>query len=243
MIVTPIKTDRISADEITIEQIVASSISRIEEGSILVVTSKLVSLCENRVVPRHSADKAELIRQESEQYTADVGKYNFPFTIAHNTLIPSAGIDESNGDDYYVLWPEDPQKSANNIRSFLQAHYNVKNVGVIITDSTCTPLRWGTTGISLAHSGFMALRDYVGQPDLFGRPFQVSKANIAGGLAAAAVVTMGEGTEQTPLCVLEDMTFVSFQDKDPSDEELSSLSIPIEQDLFAPFLTSVKWLP
>lgn len=242
MIVTPIRTERVSAGETTLEAVIANSVSNMNEKSILAVTSKLVSLCENRVVPRRDASKEELIRKESEYYTADVGKYNFPFTITHNTLIPSAGIDESNGGGYYILWPEDSQKSANDIRIFLRNRFNIQNVGVIITDSTCTPLRWGTSGISIAHSGFNALRDYIGQPDLFGRPFEVSKANIAGGLAAAAVVTMGEGTEQTPLCLLEDIPFVTFQDENPSEAELNALRIPIEDDLYGPFLTGVKWL-
>ena len=123
----------------------------------------------------------------------------------------------------------------------MQERFKVNHVGVIITDSTCTPLRWGTTGIALAHSGFIAIHDYIGRPDLFGRPLEVSKANISGGLAAAAVVAMGEGAEQTPLCLIEDATFVVFQDSDPTDDELKSLYIPIEDDLFAPFLTSVAW--
>lgn len=241
MIVTPIKTERISAGGRALEDVIASSMTRLEEGSILAITSKLVSLCENRVVPREAANKEDLIKQQSQYYTADVGKYKHHFTIANGTLIPSAGIDESNGGGFYILWPENPQQTANDVRAFLQDRFHIKSVGVIITDSTCTPLRWGTSGISLAHSGFLALRDYIGQPDLFGRAFEVSKANIAGGLAAAAVVAMGEGTEQTPLCLLEDMPFVTFQAHNPTEAELKALRIPIEDDLFAPFLTRVEW--
>ena len=66
----------------------------------------------------------------------------------------------------------------------------------------------------LAYSGFRALNDYVGRPDLFGRPFTVSQADVAGGLAAATVLQMGEGAEQTPIAVLTELPFVQFQDRD-----------------------------
>jgi F420-0:gamma-glutamyl ligase len=102
-------------------------------------------------------------------------------------------------------------------------------------------MRRGTNGIMLGYSGFRALNDYVGRPDLFGRPFTVSQADVAGGLAAAAVVQMGEGDEQTPIAILTELPFIQFQDRDPTAEELATVIISLEEDLFAPFLTSVQW--
>jgi dihydrofolate synthase / folylpolyglutamate synthase len=134
------------------------------------------------------------------------------------------------------------QAAANGIRRHLRHRFGVRQLGTIITDSTCTPLRRGTTGICLAHSGFAATRDYVGEPDLFSRRFRRSQANIAGGLAAAAVVTMGEGAERTPICVIEDIPFVQFQDHDPTAEEIDLGRIPLDEDLFAPFLSAVDWM-
>lgn len=93
----------------------------------------------------------------------------------------------------------------------------------------------------LAYSGFRPLNDHVGKPDLFGRPFRVSQVDVAGGLAAAAVLQMGEGAEQTPIAVLSDLPFVQFADGDPAPEELATIMIPLEEDLFAPFLLSVEW--
>jgi F420-0:gamma-glutamyl ligase len=115
------------------------------------------------------------------------------------------------------------------------------NFGVIITDSTSQPLRLGTTGVAIAHSGFSALHDYAGQKDLFDRPYKVERANVAGGLAAAAVVAMGEGSECTPLCLLNDMPFVQFVAEDPSNTELAADKVAIDQDLFAPFLQAAPW--
>jgi len=242
MIVRTIKTDVITADMLSLTDLLDRSLDHLEEGSVVAITSKVVSLCEGAVVPMEGTDRETLIIQESERYLpASLSKYGHHFTINDNTLIPAAGIDGSNGGDDYVLWPKDPQKTANDVRVYLRNRFNLQNVGVVITDSTCHPLRRGTMGITLAHSGFKALNNYVGQPDLFGRPFAVSQADIAGGISAAAVLQMGEGTEQTPIAVVSDMPFVTFQDHDPTAEELQETIIPVEEDLFAPFLLAVDW--
>lgn len=241
MKVSPIKTRRVSVGALDLVALLEESLGDFSDRAVLAVTSKVVSLCEGSVVPRDGTDKETLIVQESDLYLpGTLSKYGHHFTITDGTLIPAAGIDESNGDGQYVLWPRDPQRTASDIRSYLVDRFGLKHVGVIITDSTCQPLRRGTTGIALAHSGFNAVADYVGTPDLFDRPFGVSQANICGGLAAAAVLVMGEGTEQTPLCVLSELPFVQFHDRDPGPEELPA--IPLEDDLFAPFLNSVTWL-
>lgn len=242
MLVTTLKTQKITAGAIDLTSLLDAAITKLETGSVVAITSKIISLCENNVVPFDQADKQDLIIQESGLYLpAALSKYGHHFTITRNTLIPVAGIDESNGNGNYILWPKDPQATANHVRGYLQQRFNLQKVGVIITDSTCHPLRRGTMGIVLAYSGFLALNNYVDTPDLFGKPFNVSQADVAGGLAAAAVLQMGEGTEQTPIAIVSDVPFVSFQDRDPSSAELAETNIPLEEDLFAPFLTSVQW--
>lgn len=244
MHVTPIKTRRITSGLINLLALIDESLAdiRLENGSILAVTSKVVALCEGNVVPLTDSTKDELVANESDLYLpSTASKYGIHFTITDNTLIPAAGIDESNGDSNYVLWPKDAQKSANEIRKHLIKRFSHEHIGVVITDSTCHPLRRGTTGIAIAHSGFKALRNYVGTPDLFGKNFEVSQADVAGSLAATAVTVMGEGSEQTPLCTISDIPFVVFQDSDPTIEELATTRIPPDEDLFAPFLTNVRW--
>jgi F420-0:gamma-glutamyl ligase len=110
-----------------------------------------------------------------------------------------------------------------------------------LTDSRPLPLRWGVTGFAVAHSGFRALRDYRGQPDLFGRPLRMTQANLADALAAAAVLAMGEGNESTPLARITGVPAIEFQDQAPSPEELANLSTRREDDLYAPLLDSVPW--
>jgi coenzyme F420-0:L-glutamate ligase len=243
MIVTPIHIDTVQAHTISLTDLLDSALSHIDEGSILAITSKVVSLCEGRVASLESTTREALIAAESSYYVpAELSKYGHHFTITNNTLIASAGIDVSNaGGGYYVLWPADPQKTANEIRAHVRERFGLKDFGVIITDSTSQPFRLGTTGICLASSGFKSINSYIGKPDLFGQPLHVNRANMAGGLAAAAVVMMGEGSEGTPLCLLRDLQLVDFQDTDPTPEELAAQRTTLETDLFEPFLRTVPW--
>jgi len=242
MIITPIKTRVIRPNELIIEQVLDESVTDLRENDVIAITSKIISLCEGRVVAMDKTTKDELVKQQSAFYLDNThSKYGFTFTITNDTLIPTAGIDESNGDGVYILWPKDSQKTANRIRKYLQNKFGLTNLGILITDSTCNPMRRGTTGIALAHSGYKALNKYVGKRDLFGRTFNVSYSGISGGLAAAAVVVMGEGNEQTPIAIIHDVPFVSFCKQDPPKRELDELRISKDEDLFAPFLNSIKW--
>lgn len=246
MNIQPIKTNKITPSGPDLFAVLDKAITELGENSIVAITSKIVSICEGRTVPFDKADKEQLIIDESDLYLSKtLSRYGHHFSVVEHTLISSAGIDESNGDSNYILWPKDTQATANQVRQYLADRFGLQNVGVIITDSTCQPLRRGTLGICMAHSGFNALHDYIGQPDLFGKPFKVSMASISSGLAAAAVLTMGEGIEQTPLALITNVGFVEFQQRDPSESELSVLRIPLEEDLFGPFLNnaSIDWQP
>jgi putative folate metabolism gamma-glutamate ligase len=244
MNVRSIKTRKITAQDRDLYAILDSYLTSLQERSILVITSKIVAICEGRMVRLEEADKETLIAQEADCYLpASASKYRVNLTIKGHLLTPMAGIDESNGNGYYILWPSSPQETANHVRAYLRKRFSLHQVGVLITDSKTTPLRWGVTGIAMAHSGFLALKNYIGEPDIFGRPLHMTKANVADALAAAAVVVMGEGHEQTPLAVIDQVPFVTFQEHDPTPEELEQLHIDIEDDLYAPLLQSVEWIP
>lgn len=243
MNIRSIKTEKIIPNRLSLIKILDKYLENLPEKSILVITSKIVAICEGRVVKIGKIEKDDLIKQEAEFYLPrEISKYNFFLSIKNNILLPSAGIDESNGNGYYILWPQNPQNTANKIREYLKKRFKLKNIGVLITDSKTTPLRWGTTGVGVAHSGFAALNNYIGKPDIFGHNLQVTKANVMDALSAAAVLVMGEGKEQTPLAVVEDLSFVHFQDRIPTKRELNDLKISIEDDLYAPILTKVDWL-
>jgi len=243
MKVTPIKTRLVHANECTTEALIAESIPTLEENTVVVISSKVVALCENRVVDIDGTDKNTLIRQEASLYTPDgFSSYGSSFTITRKTLIRAAGIDESNADNHYVLWPKDPQRSANALRAFLCEQFRVTNVGVIISDSlSVPPMRAGSIGIMLAHSGFTSLQRLAGTKDLFGREFKVAHPAIGSGLAAAANLVMGEGTEQTPIALVSDLPFVTFQPRDPSQEELDETYLSLEEDMYSPFFKLAPW--
>lgn len=244
MLVRPIKTDLVLPARKTIYEILDASLPELKEKSVVVITSKIVALCEGRVIPKNRADKEELIKEQSEYFLPSrLSKYGHHFTIAEHTLAAVGGIDESNsGGDAYVLWPADSQKSANAIRKYLADKFKIRELGVIISDSTCVPMRWGTIGQPLSYSGFEPTHNYIGKSDLFGRPFKVSRSGVALGLAAAAVAVMGEGIEQTPIAVITDIGYVKFQNRDPTAKELENFYIAdFKDDLFGPFFEAVNW--
>lgn len=242
MNIRAIKTHKITSVDNDILKILDTYVKVFSENSVLVVTSKIVAICEGRVVPFEGTDKDRLIEEESQYYLLrEENPYNVSLTITQDILAASAGIDESNADNTYVLWPKDSVTSANNIRAYLKKRFDFRNIGVIITDSKTSPLRWGVTAMAIGYSGFEPLKSYIGEPDLFGREFKFEKLNIADNLACAATVVMGEGSEQTPLAVITDVPFVKFVEDDPSVEELKSLRISIDEDIFAPLLKNAPW--
>ena len=239
MKISPLKT-RIITDGCKTEDIVFEYCPEIKEGSILAITSKIVAVCEGNTRSTMEKNKLSLVRQEADLYL-DEEESPYSLTIKDNILIPAAGIDESNSNGRYILWPKDSYASARRIRDMIADKYNLKDFGVIITDSKTTPLRWGTTGISIGHCGFHALKDYRKTADIFGRPMQVTVSNQVDGLAASAVLIMGEGNERTPMALIEDVSFIKFDCKSPTIQEINQLKIDMDDDIYASLLNSVTW--
>jgi len=243
MIVLPYKTEPVVKGG-DLFPILKKFLPPLQEKDIVVVTSKIVSICEGRIrIIKTPEEKQAFVREESEYYidNEQTRRYGYQLTIANNICIPNSGIDESNGNGYGILWPENPMKSAEGIWQYIKDKYNLHHAGVIITDSHTTMLRKGTSGIGLSWCGFEALQDYAGKPDIFGRLLRVTQANVLDGLSAAAVSVMGEGNEQTPLAVIREAQHVVFTDHPPSDKERTIMSIAMEQDMYAPLLTDIPW--
>ena len=242
MTVTALHTRRVSAGELTLEELLDESLDRLEAGSIVAITSKVVALCEERVYSPDEVEKTDLIESEADRFLPRTSsRYNVSLTIKRGILIPSSGIDESNTGGKLVLWPADPQRSADAAWNHLRDRFGITGFGVVITDSTTAPLRMGVCGVAIAHAGFLAVNDFVGTEDLFGRPLAMTQSNVAAGIAAAAVVVMGEAAEQTPIAVVSDVPFAKFQNRVPTDDELAALTIEPEDDLYAPLLQAVAW--
>lgn len=218
-------------------------------GDVVAVAQKIVSKAEGRLVElggiepsaeardiARRADKepavVELILRESRsvlRVTPGV------IIVEHRTgvVLANAGIDRSNveagRDDVALLLPEDPDRSAANLRARLEAEFGGP-LGVIVTDSIGRPWRLGTVGTAIGAAGLVALKDLRGRTDLFGRRLQVSEVAVADSLAAAAVLVMGEAAEGTPL-VLVRGAGVGGSDEAESQTARSQLR-PRDQDLF-----------
>ena len=147
----------------------------------------------------------------------------------------SAGVDASNADGKLILLPNDSFKAADELRSRLMERFDLTHLGVIIPDSRFMPLRAGATGVAVGYAGFKGVRDYRGNADIFGRPLNISRTNLADGLATAAVLEMGEGKEQQPLCVIENAP-VEFTDT----VDRTELHIDIEDDVYKPLFDQLK---
>ncbi len=236
-VLVPPKDDLLNAIE--------ESIKTLPEKSIVVIAAKAVSIWKGRCVPKQNyKDKDELVMQEADMYLprSFIPGAWVMHTIKNNLFVPSAGVDESNANGFYILWPQNVKGTAKELWHWLKKKYKVKNVGVIIADSHTNPLRRGVLGISLAHHGFNPLRDYRKKLDLFGRPFKMAQTNIADGLAVSAVVMMGEGAESTPIAIIKDIPWVQFTQKPiRSKKPFSSFEIKTSEDMYFPLFKSVPW--
>lgn len=240
MHITPIKTRILLPPKDNLLTALQEALPTLEEGSVLAITSKVVSIHEGRCVKKApNITKDNLAIKEATVYLPRGTTSHRPVlhTITHNLLIPSAGIDEFDG---YILWPKTPHESAKKMWQWANKYYHIKNFGILIVDSHSIQLRRGTVGISLAHYGFQPLKVYEGTPGLLGKPLgNGTVANLADGLAAAAVVAIGEGAEQTPVSVIRDIPGIVFTTK--KAKNATSLEVAPENDIYWPLLKNLPW--
>lgn len=230
MTISPIRTAVFHQGENLVDFVINNTDrSLLKERSVLAITSKIVSLSENRIVPHKSIDKKKLIRREADHYLGEIG-HGVSLTIKNGLLLAGAGIDESNSENEdYILYPQDPYASAEKLRTSLQQRLGLKDLGIIMTDSRTGPLRLGIVGVSIAFAGFHPVRNMIGQSDIFGRPLKITKVNLADSLAAAAVLMMGEADERFPLAMIHNAP-VDFTDT----PQRSDLEVPPQEDMYLP---------
>lgn len=236
MKVVTIKTEKVSPRSTTLVALLNRYLKKFPAGSVLIITSKVVALCEGRFLTRNTSLKDEAIITEADYYLPkEKSRYGIPLTITDNAFIARAGIDASNTGGYYSLLPKNGYQTAKNIRRYLVKRFAIHDAGVIVVDSHSTPLRRGTLGVAIGWSGFRGLKDYRNVPDIFGHHFTTHQ-NQVDGLAATATLAMGEGNEQTPFCLITDIPFITFQASSPTPQELQYFKPPLKDDLFAPLL-------
>lgn len=213
----PIKTKIFIPPQDDLFEALDGALLELQEGDVVAISSKIVSIHEGNCVSKDSVEKKELVEKEAELLVPR-DYWSSPLTVKCNAFIGTAGIDESNANGYYIPLPKNPFASAEQIHTYLAKRFNIKNVGVIITDSHSSPLRRGAIGVAIGFWGFAPTINHVGKADLFGRDFKIEVTNLVDGLAAGAGVVMGETDECQPVVVIRGVPKITFIDGNKKDE-------------------------
>jgi coenzyme F420-0:L-glutamate ligase/coenzyme F420-1:gamma-L-glutamate ligase len=178
----------------------------LRDGDVLVVTSKIVSKAEGRLIevpadgPEREAARVAAVRAETARTVAVRGATRIVATH-HGFVLASAGIDASNVDtNRLVLLPKDPDASARALRAGLAERYG-RNVAVIISDTMGRPWRLGLTDTAIGVAGIAPLQDYRGQRDPYGNELQLTVTAVVDELAGAADLVKGK-VDQVPVAVV-----------------------------------------
>lgn len=196
----------------------------LQDGDILVITSKIVSKAEGRVL---RGDRESAIRAETVRVVARRG----PTTISqtrHGLVMAAAGVDESNtAPGTLVLLPVDPDGSAETLRKGIGERAGAR-IGVVITDTMGRPWRAGQTDSAIGAAGIVPLRDHRGQADTFGNVLQVTMAAVADEIASAADLVKGK-TTGVPVAVVRGLGGLVTDAAGPG---AAALIRPAEDDMF-----------
>jgi len=219
----------------------AAGLWPLRAGDVLVVTQKILSKAEGRMVELDGvepgpealalADKVhkdprlvELVLRES---SAIVRAAPHVLITRHRLghVMANSGIDRSNigpgGAERALLLPLDPDTSAHRLRDAMGGA-----VSVVISDSFGRPWRHGVVGVAIGAAGLPALVDRRGEADRDGRRLEVTQIALADQIATAATLVTGEGAESVPAAVIRGLTLP------PGDAPAAALVRPPEEDLF-----------
>tara|TARA_B100000959_G_scaffold271352_1_gene319395 strand:+ start:1989 stop:2726 length:738 start_codon:yes stop_codon:yes gene_type:complete len=235
-----IKEDIQPSDDV-VALILSSSKSSIDDGDVIVISQKIISKKEGRVVNLNSIIPSELSVGISSAYEKDprlveailseskrIVRMEHGVIIVetnHNFICANAGIDESNVEKgFATLLPVDPDKSAKKIRDAV-LQITGKNTAVIISDTFGRPFRLGQTDHAIGIAGIESIKNYEGKPDTFGKIMRVTAIAIVDELCAAAELVMGK-TEKSPAAIIKNYSFESKNDS------ISSIIRDEDEDLF-----------
>jgi coenzyme F420-0:L-glutamate ligase/coenzyme F420-1:gamma-L-glutamate ligase len=186
--------------------LIAAAAPWLRDGDVLVVTSKIVSKAEGRLVevavdgPARTAARDAAITAETVRPVARRGATRIVQT-RHGLVLASAGIDESNVDrGHLALLPTDPDASAATLRAALRERHG-RHVAVIVTDTMGRPWRLGLTDVAIGAAGISPLRDHRGETDPYGNELRLTEIAVIDELAAAAELVKGK-CDQVPVAVV-----------------------------------------
>lgn len=206
--------------QVILEALIRNSLT-LMDGDVLVLAQKIVSKAEgrlvnlNQVVPSGRALELAEVTQKDARFvelvlreSAEVLRTRLNTLIVEHRLgfvCANAGIDHSNvhgewgnEEDWVLLLPENPDRTAQELRLRLGEHFGC-SVGILIIDSHGRAWRTGTVGVAIGVAGVPGLVDLRGTPDLFGFRLRITQVGAADELAAAASLLMGQAAEGTPI--------------------------------------------
>ena len=199
---------------------------RVEHGDVFVVTQKIVSKAEGRIVNLAEIEASEFARafalengKDAQHVEVVLRESKRIVRMDHGVLISetrhgficaNAGVDESNvnGRRELALLPVDPNRSAQELRARLRqlASEEKGDVAVIISDTWGRPWRNGQVNMAIGVAGMEAIIDYRGQLDPYGYELQASAIAVADELAAAGELVMGK-IDQVPVALIRGYTY------------------------------------
>ena len=201
----------------------------LQDGDVLVVTSKVLSKAEGRLVPVPPGADREQVRQKAvADETVRVVARRGSTTIAqtrHGLVLAAAGVDASNvPGDAVALLPLDPDASARALRSRLR-ELTGRSVGVVVSDTLGRPWRVGQVDQAIGVAGLAPVRDSRGARDAYGHVLEVTEIAVADELASAAELVKGK-TDGVPVAVVRGLEL-------PDDGRSAAAMVrPAEQDWF-----------
>ena len=204
--------------------LIADAAPGLADGDIVVVTSKIVSKAEGRVI---RAGREDAIDAETVRLVARRGASRIVET-RHGLVLAAAGVDASNtAPGTVVLLPEDPDDSARRLRKALRDRLRAV-IGIIISDTMGRPWRAGQTDTAIGAAGVLPLRDHRGQADTFGTPMEVTLAAVADEVAAAGDLVKGK-TAGIPVAIVRGLAHLVTDADGPGAQALIR---PAAEDMF-----------
>ncbi|SDA42785.1 coenzyme F420-0:L-glutamate ligase [Methanobrevibacter millerae] len=218
----------------------------LKDGDIILIAETLISKAEgniidlNDITPSERAiEVAEICKKDPKLVEAILQNSNEVVEIGPNFIITetrhgfvcaNSAIDESNVDDGLATpVPENPDKSAREIREFLEAQFG-KKLAVIITDTQGRAFRVGAIGTAIGCSGINPLWVRIGEKDLYGRELETTEIATADELASAASLIMGQANEGLPAVIVSG--FPAFDHLRDENSDIKPLLRPKEFDVF-----------
>lgn len=197
----------------------------LRSGDIVVVTHKIVSKAEGKVV---AAEDDAAYRAVVEEEAAAILRRRGDLVITqtkHGFICANAGVDRSNvTGDNVVLLPDRPDRSAATIRARLEA-LSGATIAVIVSDTFGRPWRRGLTDVAIGVAGMAPIHDLRGTADMHGRILEVSEVAIVDEIAAAADLAMGKSAG-VPAAIVRGVTWT------PGPGRATDLVRPATEDMF-----------